>query len=78
MSQGQERKSAVGLRDRRVGVADYRGRDCCAEVGWGGEHGSWVSEVEAHGTGQEHRMQGAGERAPGGQWKTWLASCGGG
>lgn len=52
-----------------VEVADYRGRDC-AGVGWGGEHGSWVSEEEARGSAQGPRMQGAGARAPGGQQKS--------
>lgn len=60
-----------------VEVADCRGHDC-AGVGWGGEHGSWVSEVEAHGSAQGPRMRGEGARAPGGQQKTWLPSCGGG
>lgn len=78
MSQGQELRSGAGLREWWVGVADCRGHDCCAEAGWGGEHGSWVSEVEEHGTGQGPRMLGAGAQAPGGQWKTWLPSYGGG
>lgn len=77
MSQDQERKSGAGLRELLVGAADCRGRDCCAGAGWGGERGSWVSEVEARGTGQGPRMPGADAQAPVGQ-KTWLPSCGGG
>lgn len=59
-------------------MAGCRGHDCCAGVGWEGEHGSWVGEVEARGTAQGPRLQGACVQVPGGQWKTWLPSCGGG
>lgn len=78
MSQGQERRLGAGVREHWVGAADCRGHDCCAGAGWGGGHGFWVSEVDARGTGQGPRMQGAGAQAPGGQRKTWLPSCGGG
>lgn len=78
MSQDQEQRSGAGRHELKVGVADYRGHDCCAGAGWGGERGSWVSEVEAHGTGQGPQTQGVGAQAPVGQRKTWLPSCGGG
>lgn len=68
----------MGLHVGWVEAADCRGHDRCAGAGWGGERGSWVSEVEARGTGQGPRMWGAGARAPGGQQRTWLPSCGGG
>lgn len=73
MSQGL----GSGVRERRAGAAGCRGRDRRAGAGWGGEHGSWVNEVEAHGTDQGPRW-GVGERAPAGQRMTWLLSCGGG
>lgn len=70
-------KSGVGRRVGWVAAADCRGRGR-AEAGWGGERGSWVCEVEARGNGQVHRAQGVGARAPGGQKRTWLPSCGDG
>lgn len=61
-----------------VEAADCRGHDHHAGAGWEGEHGSWVGEVEAHGTVQGPRVPGAGARAPGVRQRTLLPSCGGG
>lgn len=77
MSRGQEQKLGEE-RHAKWEVADCRGRDRHAGVGWGGGHGSWVSEVEAHGIVQGLQMKGACAQALGGLWKTLLPSCGGG
>lgn len=78
MSQDPEQRLGAGLREQRVVAADCKDRDSRAGVGWGDEHGSWVSEVEAHGSGQRLQKQGAGAQAPGGLQKPWQPSCGGG
>lgn len=78
MGRDREQSLGAGLRERSVAAADCRGRDCCAGAGWGGGRGSWLSEVEARGTDRGPRTRGAGAQAPGGPWKTWLPSCGGG
>lgn len=77
MYQVQEQRLGEEHHVRRA-EADCRGRDRHAGVGWGCEHGSWVSEVEARGNAQGLQMKGAGAQAPGGLWKTLLPSCGGG
>lgn len=68
----------MGRRECLVGAADCRGHDHRAEGGGACEHGSWVSEVEAHGTGQEPQVQEEDAQAPGGLPRTSLPSCGDG
>lgn len=77
MSQDQEQRLGEERHVRRA-EADCRDRDCHAGAGWGCEHGSWVSGVEALGNVQGLQMKEAGAQAPGGLWKTLLPSCGGG
>lgn len=77
MSQDPEQRVGVGRHEQKVVAADCRDHDSHAGVGWGDERGSWVSEVEAHGSAQRLQKQGAGAQAPGGLQKSWQPSCGG-